>query len=476
MLRDYQLKGVNDIRQAIRDGFKSILYVLPTGGGKTVIFNYLSAQTSSKGKRSKILVHRQELLKQTVSKLEKDGLNVGVIAANKKPNPFASIQVASVQTLIRRMNKLNMSYDVVIIDEAHHVGAKTWDTIIQELRFVNPNIIILGFTATPIRTDGKGLGVGAGGIFETIVLGPTIKELINMGFLVKPVVFGSQTRVDKAKLKRGSDGDYTDKSIEAAMNSKQITGSAVAQYTKLCPGVPCVVFCATVKHAKDVASEFEAAGYRATYVDGELDDDERADRLDGLGNGKYQVVTSCNLISEGTDIPAIECAILLRITQSEALYLQMVGRALRLNGDKQMAYILDHGDNWAIHGTPDAEREWSLDGVKSRIKAEKEKTVKAVMCLGCLATFAPAPVCPHCGLERKQDPKELEVVDGDLVAIDEAAMEAVKRQKKMEVWNAKTFQEFKEIEVRRGYKNGWAATQWNIRQSKKRGTDMPLFS
>lgn len=462
-LRPYQNNAVDGIRQSFIQKNNSPLLVLPTGGGKTVVFSYIAAQTSSRGKRVLILVHRIELLRQTSKKLQEAGVYHGLINPKYTPNLHAPVQVASVQTVVNRLTKIHAP-DLIIIDEAHHALAGTWKKILDAF----PNARVLGVTATPCRGDGTGLGVEAGGVFDDLVMGPQISELIDMGFLVKPRIYAPKERLDLSAV-RMIRGDYDHKQLNDIVDKPTITGDAVQHYSRLCPGTPAVVFCVSVNHAQHVAEEFRRAGFRAYHADGTLDDDIRDRILSGLGNGTVDVVTSCDLISEGTDIPAIGCAILLRPTQSLGLYIQQVGRALRTADGKIQAIILDHVGNVLTHGLPDEERVWSLDGEKrtKRKKKEDEQNIRVLQCPSCFMVHEPGPVCTSCGhvyeVKANEAPKQ---VDGELAEMTEAHREAIKRSRVKEVSKAKTLEELERLAQERGYKSGWAKHVYNSRLQK----------
>lgn len=468
-LRDYQEKAVQSIRQSYMRKARAPLLVLPTGGGKTVVFSYIAATTASRGKRVLILVHRVELLRQTSAALHKSGVHHGLINPKYTPDLFAPVQIASVQTLIKRLDKIKPP-DLIIIDEAHHALASTWKRILDHF----PNAHILGVTATPCRGDGTGLGIASGGVFDDLVLGPQVNELIARGYLVKPIIYAPAERIDLSSVKIKM-GDYDNHQLAEVMDKPKITGDAVAHYRKLCPGVPAVVFCVSVAHAQHVAEEFRAAGYRAYHADGSLDDDIRKRILNGLGNGTVDVVTSCDLISEGTDIPAIGCAILLRPTQSLGLYLQQVGRALRTVEGKEHAIILDHVGNVLTHGLPDEPREWTLEGEpkRKRGKKEQEKAVQVKQCEKCYAIHEPAPACPICGhvyIVKASTPQQ---VDGELRQLTPEAMAHRRRAAIIEQARAQTLEELEAIAKARGFKSGWAKHVFNSRLKNQQAQEEP---
>jgi superfamily II DNA or RNA helicase len=462
-LRDYQEKFVQDIRQAFADGNRAVLGVLPTGGGKTVVFSYIASQMAMQTKRAHILVHRIELLKQTYKAMYSTGVRTGLVNPAYHADTNADVQVASVQTLVKRTG-IYRAPDLIVVDEAHHAIAGTWKKILDAY----PNSYVLGVTATPCRGDGVGLGREVGGLFDTMVEGPQTPDLIERGFLVKPRTFRPPTNLDLSGIRTLKSGDYDTIQLGERVDKPAITGDAVEHYTKLCAGKPAVVFCVTVAHAHHVAEQFRQAGYRAYAVDGNLDDYTRASILTGLGNGNVQVVTSCDIISEGTDIPAIECAILLRPTQSLGLYLQQVGRALRTADGKTSAIVLDHVGNSITHGFAEDKREWSLTGEVKRKKEKSENAVPAPMqCTKCYAVYKrELSRCPECGNEEeKPKPKQLEYRPGELIEASrdpeaEAQAEMVRDIKKMKA--------LQKVAQMKGYKEGWVTRTFNAQKEKEK--------
>lgn len=388
-LRGYQRGGVDDIRTEYIKGKNAVLYVLATGGGKTVIFCDIAQKTADKQKNVLILVHRVELLRQTAAALKKSSVSHGLINPRYTPDLNSLVQIASVQTLINRLSQIQ-SPDLIIIDEAHHAIASSWQKIIDYF----PNAKILGVTAFPERGDGKGLD----NIFDSLVVGPQTADLIKMGYLVKYKVYAPPEQVDLSKVKIVK-GDYDKKQLVKIVDKPIITNKAVDFYKNICPGVPTVVFCVSVIHAENVAEQFRLAGYVAYSIDGSMDDNVRRRILNGLRDGVIQVVTSCDIISEGTDIPAITCIISLRPTMSIGVFIQQFGRALRTCKGKLEAIMLDMVGNVKEHGFPDDIREYSLNG-REKIKKENksgETIIKANHCQTCYIMFKPASTCSNCG-------------------------------------------------------------------------------
>ena len=452
ILRDYQAQAITNIQNAMR-AHRRVLFVLPTGGGKTAIMSVIAQRAAAKGKRILILVHRIELLRQTVEALRRVGVQAGLINPNYAANYLLPVQVGMVQTVVKRLMYFRHGFDMVLTDEAHHAPAGNYTKVLAAF----PRAFSLGVTATPVRGDGKGLASE----YDVIVQGPTIRSLIDMGYLVEPVVYAPAKALDLTGV-RTKMGDYDKTQITALMDKPTVTGDAVAHYRKLLDGQPAVAFCVSVAHAQHVAQQFVRAGYKAEAVDGAMELSERQRILDGLGSGAVQVVTSCDIISEGTDIPAIAGAILLRPTQSTGLYMQQVGRALRVVEGKTQAVILDHVGNCMRHGMPDDEREWSLEGVVKRSRKASEDEVKAKQCKQCYAVYhAAKSVCPACGVASEGKPRVVEHEEGELVRV-----EIQRKQQRAEVGRARTLQELERIERERGYKRGWAQMVYRARQAR----------
>jgi superfamily II DNA or RNA helicase len=450
-LRPYQVTAIEKIREAYRDGYRAPLLVLPTGGGKTVIFSEITRSAAERGKRVVILLHRVELVRQTSEKLLQFGVPHGVIHPKYKPRYYEAVQVASIQTLVKRTGLID-DPDLIVIDEAHHASAGTWQRVLEAY----PNARCLGVTATPMRGDGKGLD----DCFDILVEGVNIQELIADGYLVAPKVKQpSKIDFEGVRIVRG---DYDQKEIEVRVNQPKIIGDIVAHYTKYAHKVPAVVFCVTVAHAESMAEGFRSAGYNALSVDGTTDDETRQRTLNGLGDGTVDVVCSCNLISEGTDIPAIGCAILVRKTISEGLYLQQVGRALRPSEGKVNAIILDHVGNTLIHGLPHQLRSWSLQG-RPKGKKRGEKSPDALQtrqCPSCYNVHERSPQCPECGHVYAAE-REMIVVDGELRDAEEVMME--RKAVKMRQGKAKTKADLEAIAKEKGYKKGWVFHMMKIK-------------
>lgn len=457
ILRPYQTDIIGEVRQRLSEGLRAPLIVSPTGSGKTVMFSHIADGAGKKNKRVWILVHRAELVEQTSRTMREIGIHHGIIAAGWPVDPLPHVQVVSVQTVVRRTGGL-IPPDLIIVDECHHSAAGTWGKILAAF----PKAVRLGFTATPERLDGKGLSDA----FDCLIRGPEVAWLIEQGFLTQPKYYAppNQLNLDGLHVRAG---DYARDETAAMMDKPSITGDAVSHYRRICDGAPAVAFCASIAHAEHVAQAFNAAGYRATTLDGTLDRIERRKRVRGLADGSIQILTSCEIISEGFDIPVVSAAILLRPTKSLGMHLQQVGRVLRIAPGKKHAYILDHVGNCLRHGLAEEERDWSLEGRKKRKKKGSDEDAPPVrQCPKCYACHVPAPHCPECGHTYEIKTREIEQKEGELVELNLAWMA---KQRKQEQGQASSFAELVEIGKSRGYKNAafWAKKVWNSRQQRQ---------
>jgi DNA repair protein RadD len=456
-LRPYQLAVVEALRAAYGAGRRAPVAVMPTGAGKTIVFSAVAESGSSRGKSILILAHRRELIKQASNKLMDAGVRHGIISPGFTPSRDP-VQVGSVQTVAKRLDRLP-KFDLIIIDESHHSIAGQYKKIID----AQPQAKLLGVTATPERLDGRGLGKQAGGCFDEMVLGPAVSELIDGGFLTPARIFAPADAPDLSGI-RTKMGDYETAGLLAKIDVPTLTGDVVAHYAQHAHGLPAIAFCITVDHAKHVAATFAAAGWRAVAAHGGMSAPERDAAINGLATGAVQILCTCDLVSEGLDVPAVGAVILLRPTKSLGLYLQQVGRGLRPAPGKQHLIVLDHAGCTLQHGLPDSPRLWSLAG---RPKKEKPPAIK--QCKSCFALHAPAPRCPACGFEypkaKEGEGRQIEQVDGVLSEISGdrlAAMRAAPLSQLLKT--AKTRDDLVKIQKAKGYAKGWI---WHIENERR---------
>jgi len=456
ILRHYQQQAITDLRGAYRDGARAPLLVLPTGGGKTIVMAEIMRSLAARGRSALVLVHRRELVAQTSQKLDLAGVDHGIIAAGTQPSA-APIQVASVQTLVRRLDCITHPPDCVLIDEAHHATAGSWARVLGHW----PGALRLGVTATPVRLDGRGLSA----VFDRLVLGPSVADLIFTGHLCPARLYAPPVRADLSRITRRG-GDFAAGDAAERLDRPTVTGDAIEHYQRLASGQPAIVFCCTTQHAEHVAVSFRAAGHTAATLLGSTPSQERDQLVQQFAAGDLQLLVTVDVVSEGFDVPAASCAILLRPTASLGLYLQQVGRVLRPAPGKPHAVILDHVGNVHRHGFPDDPRDWSLDDRLRTGRGGNGHPAPSVRtCTTCFAAFKPAPVCPCCGAHCAPEPKRaMRQVDGELQELKRvnAQLRASERKR------ARTLPELLAIAAQRGYSPGWAYRVHNARSNANR--------
>lgn len=441
MLRPYQIQLKSDIYDAWANGFKNILAVLPTGGGKTIVFCDIAVdQAINLNHPTAIQVHRKELVQQICLTLSSLNIShniiaqrstiLGIISAERRLygkqfyNHKSPISVVSVDTLNARINRHMMwakSIEFWIVDEAAHVLTKNkWG---RSLKYF-PNAKGLGVTATPQRLDKRGLGSHADGVFDTMVMGPTTRWLIDEGYLCpyKIAISPSDYRNHLANAKEGH--DFTRVAMARASEKSKIVGDVVEHYQKLAAGKQAIVFADSIAAGERMESEFIRKGVSAKLLTGLTPDNERLEGMINFRDKDTQVLINVDLFDEGLDVPGIECVIMARPTMSVSKFLQMCGRGLRPLAGKDHLILIDHVGNINTHRLPDEIRHWTLDRiVKRRDKVNLIRICKNPMCNAPYDRLL--HICPYCGLEDEPPTRgsgegriPLELVDGDLVLLD----------------------------------------------------------
>ena len=437
-LRPRQEKAIQDIREAYRMGYKAPILVAPTGFGKSATATVMIRAAMAKGHRVWFMAHLKELLDDAARKLRDTRIPHGFIMAGRLADRRQQVQIVSVQTAVRRLDRLEKP-DLIIIDEAHLAVANTYQEII---RWAGPDCWRLLLTATPVRLDGRGMGEVADCIINTCTTGELINEK-----LLAPIKYYAPSGPDLSGV-RSLGGDFNQGELARAMDKPKITGSAVAHYAKLARNRPAVAFCVSVEHAQHVAGEFKAAGFRSVAISGDSDPVVRDAALKDLQAGRLDVVCNCQLWVAGVDAPAVSCIIQLAPTQSLVKYLQSIGRGLRTHPGKDCCIILDHAGNSERHGSPLLEREWSLDA-KAKKKSAQKSEVPVKTCPSCFATVASAATDCACGHHFAPVAREIEHVEGELVEQD---LQAVRQAQRRAQGQAQTFEELVAIGRARGMK------------------------
>ena len=343
--RDYQLDCVNKIFQAWSEGKLAVMLQLPTASGKTWIFVNIAVSLLSQQQPLIIVAHQKELIEQAITKLKQlIDLPIGVIKAGVKPNPDALIQVASIQSLVRR--ELPPA-SLLIIDEAHHSYPQSYAKIVKHYR--RSEAYILGVTGTPCRTDGKGLRFLKGGVpgYEQLICGPTVKELTERGYLAPFKLYAAKNIVDVGSSKiKISGGDYDRQELSELVESKLVIGEVIDTWLELAQGKRTVIFAVSTNHSQDIALEFCRRGIRAAHIDAKTPAKERERIFTEFAAGEILVISQYSIVTEGVDIVGIEVIQNLRPTNSIVRWFQSIGRALRIAEGKQEAIIIDHTDTY----------------------------------------------------------------------------------------------------------------------------------
>jgi superfamily II DNA or RNA helicase len=345
-LRPYQVAAIKAVQQDWESGKLDVLGTAATGSGKTAIFLALLVEELAKHPQARALIlsHRKELVEQPVDRLysfwpEWKG-KAGIVMAESKES-YCQIVSATVQTLAserRLVELLNWGpIDYLITDECHHAVADSYGAVYDGLRSRNPHMRHLGVSATPIRADGMGLKA----IYEHESFHYGIKEMVSQGWLVPPRWLAIQTGISVKGVKKSA-GDFQAKQLADVFVTQNCLELVVETHKKYAADRQCIAFTPTVAKAYSLAKTFREAGISAEAADGTTDKDKRADLLERFRAGQVQVLCNVGLYTEGLDVPQVSCIHQVRPTESDGLYIQMIGRALRPVAGKQDALILDY--------------------------------------------------------------------------------------------------------------------------------------
>jgi len=454
-LRDYQQNNTNEIRQAWQElGPKSnVLYVLPTGGGKSVVVSNDVAETDRLGTAQCVIAHRQELVGQMSLHVARTGVKHRIIgpdnvianitADHRREfgqsfiDPKARCSVAGVDTLVSRKKHLvqwGAQVGKWVTDEAHHVLRENkWGSAIE----LFPNAYGLGVTAYEKRADGQGVGRHADGVFDRMVIGPGMRDLIRMGSLTDYELVIPETDFDRDSLKITGSGDFSPKGMKEASEKSRIVGSVLQHYCTYALGKQAIVFVTDVATSNKTAAQFNAIGIPAASVSALTEDSVRAEYIRRFRAGIIKVLVNVDLFGEGFDLPAIEVVIMARPTASRSIYLQQFGRALRLLAGKRYGLIIDLVSNFKQHGFPDKPREYSMDRREKRgggaLDPDEIELQRCTNKLCYRAFDGAAKVCPYCQTPVPKllpglggGTRDLKQVDGDMTLLDADLLEKMR--------------------------------------------------
>jgi superfamily II DNA or RNA helicase len=461
-LREYQTKLISDIRQAISDGHRRIIVQLFVGGGKTVIASEIIRGAKEKLNRSLFLAPRRQLVYQTVETLNRFDINAGLIMAGENPFTLPLAQVGSFDTITSRVRSGRMqipSASLVLADECH----ATFSCSRLELLAHYP--IVLGLTSTPTLANGKGMGA----FYTKIVQGPTMKQLVEWGFLVPMRYFGADAP-DLEKCKIDKDGDYQEKALADATDKPELIGAIYDNYKRIVGDRTTLIFAVNCKHARHIHDEFKSHGVNVEYIDGSTPTEERDEIRKRVESGQTKVIVNIGVMAFGTDWPIISCIIIARVTRNIAAWIQMIGRGSRLHPGKLDTIVIYHGNNFDELGPIDDDIEWSLDD-KTTVRERKEKALKdakepkEITCK-CGRIFRGSRICPGCGLQV--------IPKGEAIPYHEADLkELVAVKKPAPAEKADWYAQILHISRSKGYQDGWAANKFRDKfgewPNKKKG-------
>ena len=479
-LRDFQARGMEALYASIESGKKAPLMCYPTGAGKTVMALHGMAHFLKMGMKQLFIAPRRDLVTQTQRVLFENGLHAGILMAGEPRSRFASIQIATKQTLQPMLARgYTPPADVVWQDEAHLSLSDGFETIMSHYK----DAIKIGLTATPARTDGRGLGE----IYDDLIIGPSIGELIDQGHLVPLFHFDGGS--PDLKGVRSVGGDFDQKQLGERCDTPKLIGDVVANWLKWGENRKTIVFNISVAHSLHVAQAFNEAGIKAEHIDGSMSSQERSPIVDRFRNGDTTILCNCMLVEFGWDVPIASCIVLNKPTKSLSRYLQMVGRGTRKDpaSGKENTIVIDHGANIARFGPAYEKRDWSLDGkekIQDREKRKKESKEqkgadepKTLTCPNedCGCKFEAKHVvdnkyCPICETQvvfppRKQ-PAPVEFIPADLVPVERGPVLVSSMAAREQFYRELLFET-----RQRGWSDGAAAHSY-----RERFGDWPTFS
>lgn len=413
-LRWYQQQGIEKLRDKVRSGLKRIVFVLPTGGGKSRVAAEIIMNAQKNGLRIAFVCNRIELIKQAAEGFAKLGIKCGIMQGENTFDAGAQVVCCSVQTMVRR--KFN-AFDLLIHDECHGTAAsKAYHKVIES----HNGCIHIGLTATPWS---KGMAkkqkwLNDEPLWQYIVVAASIPMLIEQGYLVDCDCYApGEPDLTGVKVVKG---DYDKTQLALASDKPKLVGDIVQHWFRLAGGKQTVVFAVNVAHSKHIVAEFVANGVDARHVDGYMTEEERRPIIDGFRNGEFMILSNCSMLAEGFDVPSTECLVMARATKSEIRFIQMCGRSLRPFDGKLHATIIDHSGNIKRLGWPTEERAYDLDDGTPKEQKERENLPK--VCPSCFAVYARSlRKCPVCSFEPAPVVQKQEVEAGELVQLSKKA-------------------------------------------------------
>lgn len=428
-----------------------VLVVSPAGSGKSVVIAEIARLTTLKQNNVLFIVHRKELAEQIVQTFNKNEVDMNFVT------------IMTVGKAVNRLGELPEP-SLIITDETHHSRAKSYLKIYEFYE----EAYRLGFTASPWRMNGKGFK----GVYDTMIEGPDVQWLIDNGFLA-PFRYFAPNLADLSKLKKSSTGDYSKKSMDEAIE-KAVFGDVVTHYQKLADGQQAILYAHSVEASKQLAESFKSQNINAVHADSKTNKLEREKIMSDFRKGDIKVLCNVDLISEGFDVPDCTVVILVRPTASLVLHIQQSMRSMRFKPNKT-ATIIDHVNNYKLHGLPNVDREWTIEDRKKQ-KKKQDGTIATTECPNCFAVIQTnVKSCPMCGEKietQANEPKELENVNAELTEVnqekfkvDYSKIRLTRKYLNKSKDDLETLEDYYLFAKARGYKDGWL--KFNVQELKQ---------
>lgn len=438
MLRDYQKILYKKAWDAFRAGNKRVLVVAPCGAGKSYIFLEMAKHTPGE---VLVLTHRRELLEQHQKLFKQNGLK--------------NVRVEMVFTESNHL-KEHKKPRLIILDEAHLSRSTTWMKVINYY-----NTFVVGFTATPIRLDGKPLG----DIYDALVQAISTQWLIDHQHLA-PFKYYAPITIDTDSA-RIIHGDFVIKDLEHIMMDKAIYGNILETYLNFGLNSKSICYCVSIRHANSISNMFSNAGISSIAISSDTPPKQRKQIMDKFRQGEYQILCNVGIISEGISIDDVSCCLLLRPTESHALYWQQAMRCMRYLPGKE-AKIIDCVGNYTRNPMPDEDIVWSLTSLPPKPpKLDCNGNFPVRVCPHCFRTFKSSSICPYCGAAYPLQEREIKAhAEIELAELDAEQREKIAEEKKklrQEVGMARTYPELLAIAKKRGYNPAWARMMMKVR-------------
>jgi superfamily II DNA or RNA helicase len=461
-LRPYQQKTVSDAREALSRGVKRFIITMPTGAGKSRTACHMIESAVKNGYSCIVLMNRDRLVKQWHVVMNEFGLKHGIIQFGVEPNN-EPIQIASVDSYVSRLDK---KYDITFSDECHYALGENYRTCIEY-----QNGISIGLTATPTKMNGEGFS----DLYDEIIQGVSMRELQDLGFLSYMDIYSpNPPDVDLDII----DGDFNQSQYLRKSNGTKRLSNAVDLYKKMIPNKRTIVFAVNIQDSKNIAKEFTESGIPAKCIHSKQSGSVQDEILEEFTADKFKVLVSVNILSEGADFPWLEAGIDMAPTASLARYIQKWGRILRTYPGKDKAVMLDLSGSFWIHGAPWVNNKWKLTGHKITKSEIQERITSACICMSCGRNYSSAePNCPYCGAGKQNRKRAIKQATGELILVTEQEYQGEMQRRKEEQerkakaekqeeerkaeYNrrrkqAKTLEEYQQIEDDLGLKKGWA--------------------